>query len=421
MKGQSTKSIRKKTFSNQRTPLIGIKNTRFYHKAVANETVLNLASLVAPAGFTNPSPSELASLNLGFLSDNLVLVSAVRGQLIEGLSYQVTTSTSIKLLFPTYEGEIFAATFQNASIDGTLIADVRSPNGSGTLLESTTDFNLGEAVKILDLTSQYPMQIVRGTFGPMARNTSNAVYAGDPTIGNYQMVDRGDGWCQVIRFNVAGDIGGEPILWASHGSLGERPQLSMMQYLESMAGVLDRIKDDALIDFGYDVTQPTRYDGAPTSSDLKAFGDLVLLLNQKLGQQFIFKQHCQQIFDPAAMTSAVAGTLRFGTVTFTGDSLLTYTDGDGKFTNNTTRDIVIDVSFNPRSVTTGSLYSIAKGGITIKSSNKDEAAQWGEVSGHFKLAPTEYMTLLTNNTLTNAVNQYMNITARSNKETILGL
>jgi len=124
-------------------------------------------------------------------------------------------------------------------------------------------------------------------------------------------------------------------------------------------------------------------------------------------------QFCTQAFDPATMTSATSGTLRFGTVTFTGDSLLTYTDSDGRFTNNTTKDIFIHTSFNPRSVTAGQGYTIAKNGTTIKQSNKDESSQWGEVSGHFKLAPTEYMTFTTNVTLTNAVSQYMNIHAQS--------
>lgn len=282
IKGQNTKSIRKKSLSNTRLPVVGTKNVKIHHEpATVGESYIDLSNLIVPAGtgLVNPSPSEIAKMRLKDFSTNWVLTSNIRPFWMEGLSFEIVSNQTIKLLssFETLEGEIFTIQYFNHTVNGTVIADVRTPQGSGELLEGQTDFNLGEAVPIENLSSQWPMQVFRGTDGrPMLRNESNAPYTGDDSIGNYQMVDRGDGYCQVIRFNIAGDVGNEPVMWASHGALGERPNLSTLQQVDKIHGIMDKMREDLLGLTGNDVADPTRYDnGVPTQGDLKAFGDLV--------------------------------------------------------------------------------------------------------------------------------------------------
>ena len=278
IRGQGTKSIRKKLLDNSRFPVVGTKSIVFFHKATNKQQYIDVTSLVVPTGHVNPSPNELTKARLKDFENNLELVSSIKGTLMKPLSYEVVTNTTIRLKFEALEGEIFEGRLHNYVTNGTLIADVRTPNASGELLSGQTDFNLGEAIPITDLSSQWPIQLFRGNSGnPMLRNTGNADYLGDDTIGNYKMVDRGDGFCQVIRFNIAGDVNNETIMWASHGALGERPNLSVLQSVDKIHGIVDLMRQDLLDVTGNNVTDPTRYDnGVPTNSDLKAFGDRVL-------------------------------------------------------------------------------------------------------------------------------------------------
>jgi hypothetical protein len=279
MKGQNTKSIRKKQLNNQRTPVVGIRNVKFHHQAAAGETMIDLNSLTLPSGFVNPSPAVLTSMNLAVLSENLILTSSIRPFLMEELSYEVRNN-SIHWIngFTPLEGEIFTGLFMNNSINGTLIADVRTPGGSGVLLEDETDFVLGEAIPILEASSnQWPIQLYRGpSLTPVLRNVGNS-----PTgEGNYYMVDNGSGYCQVIRFNDAGNTGGEPVAWASHGALGERPSQSVLQYVDTLAGQLDKVITDLALVTDKDESE---YQAAPNNIDLKQFGDLVFkLLNLEI-------------------------------------------------------------------------------------------------------------------------------------------
>ena len=111
---------------------------------------------------------------------------------------------------------------------------------------------------------------------PMLMNSGNAEYTGDDSLGNYQLVDSGDGNTQIARFNIPGDVDGEDCYWASHGALAERPDLSVLQQVDALNGILDLMSNDLLEELGYDVTEPNRYAGVPTNIDLKTFGDRVL-------------------------------------------------------------------------------------------------------------------------------------------------
>lgn len=279
--GENTKSIKSKKLSNARTPIIGVKDIRMYHQAVGGETAINLTSLVTPVGFSNPSPAVIANINLALLSNNLEVNSSARAaKIMEGFSWQARNK-SIEFIngFQSLEGEVFELTFKNQTINGTLIADVKTPGATGELLEGQRDFNLGEAVPIENLNNQWPIQVFRGDGVAMSRNLGNAEYLGDDSIGNYQMIDNGDGFCQVIRFNLPGDVSNEDIMWASHGALGERPNQSVLDYVDQLAGQLDVVIEDLAKETGED---ESRYQNAPNNSDLKAFGDNVFNLNKIL-------------------------------------------------------------------------------------------------------------------------------------------
>ena len=276
MKGNNTKSIRRKSLPNTRNPIVGIKSLVLHHEAAAGEVYIDLSNLNVPIGLSNPSPSEIARLQIKTFASNFLLTSNQRPLWIENVSYEIVSNLTFKLLLPALEDEVFVIRHFNHQINGTVIADVRTPSDAGPLLEGERDFNLGEAIPIVDIASnQWPIQILRSGV-PMVRNNGNAAYTGDDSIGNYQMIDNGSGWCQVIRFNIEGDVDDEPIMWNNHGALGERPDLSVLQEVDKINGVVDKMRDDLLEVTGYDVEDPTRYaGGVATNQDLKSFGDKV--------------------------------------------------------------------------------------------------------------------------------------------------
>jgi hypothetical protein len=414
MKGQNTKSIKRQFTNSSRTGVTSLRSVKFYHQASSGSTVIDLTSLTTPSGYTNPSPSLLSSAQLKYFPENFLLVSSLKGVLIENMSYTILNNTSIKLTDGAEDGEIFSGVFHNVGTSGKVIADVRTPNGSGELLENQTDFNLGEAIPISELTSQWPIQVFRSGV-PMLRNDGNAAYTGDDSIGNYQMLDNGSGYCQTIRFNIVGDAGNEPISWANHGALGERPNVSVLQAVDKISSQFEVMLQDLAV-----LTEEpeSKYrDTVPANADLKSFGDLVFLLNQAASVAFSFKQYCQQVFNPASMTTTT-GTLRFGTITFTGASLLTYTDANGRFTNNTNRDIEVHVSFGARSNVQMNVQ-VTKNGTVVMGINTPGASLWGQVTAKFVLSPTQYLELVVDQTLTSGVNQYLNIAAESVKSYLL--
>lgn len=284
--GQNTKSLRKKSLPNTRLPVVGVKNLKLHHEATVGEQYLDITNLTVPSGLTNPSPSEIAKMRLKDFSNNWFLTSNLRPMWMEGLSFEIISNTTVKLkdTFEAIADEVFTIQFFNHMVNGTVIADVRTPNGSGVLLEGETDVNLGEAIPIKNLTSQWPIQAFRGAAGnPQLRNENNAAYTGDDSVGNYQMVDRGDGYCQVLRFNIPGGAGGEPFMWANHGALGERPDLSVLQNVDKIHGIMDLMREDLLLLTGYDTLDPTRYEGGvPTQADIKAFGDAVYAMRARI-------------------------------------------------------------------------------------------------------------------------------------------
>lgn len=292
------KSIKKKKLPNTRSQIDGVKSVLFHHEATLDDTVISLGSLNVPSGLVNPT--SITDLKLKQFSENLVVVSNLRGTLMQDISYKIITDQSIKLIgIAALANEVFSFTFYNHSISGALIADIRPDGASGEIASGVTDFNLGTPVVIDDLANQWPIQVFRNGL-PMLRNVGNGL-----SDGNYQMINDGTGNCQIIRFNIAGAVEGEPVFWATHGTHAERPVDSVLQRVDSMNGVLEVMKDDLLYVTGFDTLQPTRYNGAPTNPDLKSFGDIVLgILNVDVP---IVESHASFLRNPTTFDAVTGG------------------------------------------------------------------------------------------------------------------
>lgn len=272
------RSIRKKGLTNTRQVVAGVSSLKFHHQANIGETLFDLTNLNVPAGLSNPSPTALGKLKIKQFSENFTMVSNLRGLLMEDISYEMVTDQSLKLIgLEAIQDEVFSFTHFNHQTNGALLVDARPDGSSGLLLEDQTDFALGTPVLIEDLANQWPIQVFRnGT--PMLRNVGNGT-----SDGNYQMLDNGDGYCSVIRFNIVGDVGDEPVFWSTNGALAERPNDSVLQRVDKLHGIVDTLRDDAAEAFGFDITDPTRYNGGiPTQPDLRAFGDKVQRLEKIL-------------------------------------------------------------------------------------------------------------------------------------------
>ena len=397
--GKNTKSIRKKSLSNTRNPVVGVKSIKFHHETNSGETYIDLSNLVVPSGFVNPSPAEIAKAKIKDFSENLILMSSARpGPLMEGLSYDIVSNTTIKLKFETYQGEIFTGVFYNHVTNGTVIADVRTPGKSGTLPEAATDFALGEAIPIDDLSNQYPIVLFRNGTRQL-RNPGNGTSGGD-----YQMLDNGDGFSSVIRFNSAGGVGGEPVEWSARGALGERPNLSVLQSVDALNGIVDKIANDALVGFGFDVTDPNRYNGIPTNPDLKAFGDRVLELEKIFKVPVVSKLSISSVKSPSGTLGTsvtngniqIASTPNLGLIASFGDTVFNIdnggVDGATRFIaiNN---DTYFDMYFESQNSLQTPLVIKDKNGTTIFNGTKPYAAlQEANVAGSVKLQAGEWIT-----------------------------
>lgn len=420
LKGKNTKSIKRKDLPNSRRNVTGIKSVKFHHQASAGEIIIDITSLVAPAGFVNPLPSTLAQLRLKSFSENLVLLSSAKGTLMEGvtLSYTHQDEVTLKLNFEADEGEIFTGVFFNHQINGTLIADVRTPSASGELLEDQTDFNLGEAIPISDLTNQWPIQVFRGD-KPMLRNVGNAEFAGDHSVGNYQMVDSGDGNCQVIRFNIEGDVDNEDIFWASHGALAERPDLSVLQQVDALNGILDLMKDDLLETTGFDVTDPNRYAGVPTNIDLKTFGDRVLQLEKLLNIEVLSGKQEYTLVQNGSSLLNLLNEVQFNLATATIINLFNPIISAVDDTPSTRTKFIasslckVDISWSFRSSAGERLY-IYKNGAVLIDGDQNAAGESMSSGASMILQPGEFFSVGSNSSVQNsAVPTTVNFTAIS--------
>ena len=272
--GKGSLSLKKKDVAEQKSIALGFKKVRFAHKATFGDTGINLTSLVTPTemstyGFVNPSVGTLSTAQLNFFRNNLKLVSSFRGQLIDQLSYIVSSSTQINFVdFTAEDGEIFTGTLDEAPATSLSVVDGRTIVASGILLAGQTDFNIGTPITI----NQNPSQQIGAVMvyvdrGLQFRKVGNTT-TGD---GDYIEVPVAGGLGSLIRFNTSGVD--RFITVVSNGVVAERPDGSMMAAIERVQGQVDAMVPTLATVAG---VPTTTFQTAPNSVDLKQFGDQVI-------------------------------------------------------------------------------------------------------------------------------------------------
>jgi hypothetical protein len=369
-----TKSIKKISSTPEKLGNIGYKSIEFYHKATLGDSEIDLAGLVMPTavqstGFLNPPVSRLVAANLKYSRSNLILKSDARGIWVDRVHYNILSNGRIKLLRTALTDEVFHGVIQGSVRQQVEGLDMQSLSIAGTLAEGATVFNIGKLYKtnINPLTQLGEILVFRGNqLSLMLRNAGNAS-ANVSADGNYCEVDSGNGYGSTIEFNDAGAAGGENIVVVSTGRLLERPNSSLLQEIESIAGTLDTIVPyiEELMDLEAGSLKPT-----PSNADLKAFGDTVLDLKGK--------------YDSARKVSDLTKTkyqIKGGTGTRSTSQALT----DYTF-NNLEIGKTYRVSFNLSTTHPNTAFSSATvdgvhNGATIMTVKSDQSNSGGNIQG----------------------------------------
>lgn len=315
--GKSTLSIKKQDLLGQKLGATGFRKITFAHKASAGETGINLSSLTTPtelssAGFTQPSPTLLAAANLKFFRSNLTLISSVRGVLQDYLSYTVNSSTQINFtesFGTTLDGEIFIGVIDAVPRNDLVGVDSTSILATGTLAAGAVQFNVGSAFKVNANPSTQIGEIAVYIDGMIQfRNSGNA--AADPGAdGNYQEIDNGSGYGTLIEVNDVDAINDRAVMVVGTGISIIRPNGSLVQELELLAGQIDAMVPTLAALAG--VSEST-FQSAPTNADLKAFGDRVLTAETDIDNIEVLTSVLQ---NPETMDDILATKLGFKTYT----------------------------------------------------------------------------------------------------------
>ena len=274
--GKKNSTLKKKTVKESKLLETGVKNLKFWHEASEGDTVIPFGSLNMPGeisslGYSNPSGADILGANLAFFKENVSVHSYLNGELLEGTF--VVKNNQIQLLnYTAEEGEVFRVTTTNNVVTENTIVDGRVITATGTLTAGDQEFVVGEIFK----TNAYPTEqlgevLVFVDGEVQYRNVGNA--AADPAAdGNYQEVHATNGYGSVIKFNEP-YIEDKPIIVISRALIAERPNLSMMQFIEVLGGQLDAVISTVAALAGVDESE---FQTAPNQIDLKAFGDQVL-------------------------------------------------------------------------------------------------------------------------------------------------
>lgn len=274
--GKTNSQLKKQDVQESKFVTTGVKNLVFWHEAQSTgETSIQYGSLNFPSavvGETNPTATEILKANLGLFKNNVKVFSSLNGELMTGLTCLVKNSQITFLNgYTTTEGEIFKVEFKNQAITGTNVVDARPLTATGTLTAGQTEFNVGEAFQINAYPNSQMGEVMVFVDGEIQyRNVNNAT-AEPSADGNYQEVHASSGFGSVIKFNepFASD---QPIIVISRNLIAERPDISMMQLIESLGGQIDKLIEYVAQDIGVD---PLIFQVGPNQIDLKAFGDLV--------------------------------------------------------------------------------------------------------------------------------------------------
>lgn len=303
--GTGSLSLRKTDLENQKVPAVGFLKTKWAHLCTAGQTSINLNALTTPTqlssvGFSQPTIASLTGANLLFYRNNLRLTSSLRGVLADYLSYTVSSSSVITLLYAAAENEILIGEIDYNAQTGIKVVDARPLNATGTLPINTRDFNVGTPFKVAQYaTTQIGAVLVFVDGVLQYRNSGNSSVTLD---GNYYEVDNGDGLGTVIRFNVADNTNILNICVVGNGLLSERPDGSMMAAIENVQGQINNMAPYVAAASGQTVN--TVLGGSPTNSDLKFFGDSVsaIAARAKTPTQTIFTSGSGTYSVPAGAT-----------------------------------------------------------------------------------------------------------------------
>jgi len=275
--GKKNSTLKKAKVNESKLLETGVKNLKFWHEASEGDTSIPFGSLVTPggiaaAGLSNPSASDISNANLAFFKENVEVRSSLNGDLMIGLTFQVFNN-QIKFVngYEAVEGEVFEVKSENNVITGNNIVDAQPLTATGVLSSGDTEFVVGEAFK----TNAYPdtqlgevLVFVDGLV--QFRNTANAT-AAPGADGNYQEIAATGGFGTVIKFNdtFGSDVN---VIVVSRNLIAERPNISMMQYIENVAGQIDSMIP-TLADLAG--VNENVFQSSPNNVDLKAFGDKV--------------------------------------------------------------------------------------------------------------------------------------------------
>ena len=289
--GKNTLSFKKETIKESSLQQTGFKDLVFAHEAIGGETVLDLINLNTPSemtsnGFVNPTATEIVNSKLSQFRNNVSIISSVNGPLMAFVTF-VVNDNNIQFLnsYSAIAGEIFTVKVNNKASTGANIISGSTIVKTGSLLTGEQDINTGEAFPI----NKHPTEQVGAVSVfingiQVMRNTGNAS-ANPAADGNYEEVPVGGGVSNIIRLN---DAVAEETAYTviSNGVITERPSISQQQYIESVQGQIDRIIPTVASLAGVDETD---FQAAPNNVDLKAFGDRLLDLEERVtAKKFVF-------------------------------------------------------------------------------------------------------------------------------------
>jgi len=338
--GKKNSTLIKASVKENKLLTVGVKSLRFWHEATAGETSIPFSSFVLlsailSSGLSNPTSTNIISANLALFHTNVEVVSSLNGKLMEGLTY-VVKNAQINFVnsYTATEGEIFEVTYKNDVVTGTNVVDARPLTATGVLTVGNTTFAVGETFKTNNYPSTQLGEVLVFVDGILQfRNVGNAT-ANPLADGNYQEVHATGGYGSSIEFNdVFGtDVNVQVI---SRNLIAERPDISMMQLIESLGGQLDSLIDYVSADLGID---PSVFQVAPNQIDLKAFGDMVIANreNIKTKQDIVKVAVLKDVktsgiqggdFNSGVWTSRVLNTIEEDTISITLSNGTTGIDG----------------------------------------------------------------------------------------------
>lgn len=280
-----SKSLVKRDYNNQKEIATGFKKLRALDKPGSGATGIDMTALTLPSevtSFTNPTAAELAAAKLLFFKRSVVVKSSSKGELIQDLSYRVTSNTFIEFIgFTAEENEIFEIIVDDIPATGIQVVDAQPIVSAGTLSAGTIEYNVGEPFELNKYPSRQIGAVMVFLDGVLQfRNSSNA--AADPSAdGNYHEKSAGSSNLgTIIEFNDVDNSNDREVVVISTIGYAERPDGSMMALIEQLQATVDVLVEDAAVGFG---NNETRYQPQPTQPDLKQFGDRVFQAEQDIG------------------------------------------------------------------------------------------------------------------------------------------